>query len=171
MRQLQSITTQGLANSTLPDNQHQETQDLAATQHQHQAINTRASKTEHQRSSTPGNRRQENINTRQSTPGQVRGGSNAPHHKTIDTRAGKPGQQRSTAPGKAKQHPAATQHNTRQGQATSGSNAAQHQAISARRTLTPGNQHQAKQEGAATHHITRQLTPRQASQGNNAAQH
>jgi hypothetical protein len=114
MRQLQSITTQGLANSTLPDNQHQETQDLAATQHQHQAINTRASKTEHQRSSTPGNRRQENINTRQSTQGQARRGSNAAQHQTISARPSKTEQQRSTTPGKAKQHPAATQHNTRQ---------------------------------------------------------
>jgi hypothetical protein len=147
----------------------------------HKTIDTRPSKTGQQRSTAPANQRPakqdpagKQLITRQSEPGQLMRGRNALYHKTIDIRASKTGQQRTTVPDnqhQAKQDGAATQHNTRQGQAKSGSNAAQHQAISARRTLTPGNQHQAKQHPAATHHITRQLTPGQAIQGNNAAQH
>jgi hypothetical protein len=122
MRQLQSITTQGLASSTLPDNQHQAIQNPAATQHsirqstpgqpksgsnaaQHQAINTRQSNIRQQRSTASGNQQQAKQHpaatqhiTRQSTPGQLRRGRNAPHHKTIDIRASKTGQQRSISP-------------------------------------------------------------------------
>jgi hypothetical protein len=87
MRQLQSITTQGLANSTLPDNQHQETQDLAATQHQHQIINTKPSNIWQKRTPPPGNQHQANQNpaatqhiTWQLTPGQAKSGINAAQH-------------------------------------------------------------------------------------------
>jgi hypothetical protein len=108
MRQLQSITTQGLASSTLPDNQHQETQDLAATQHQHQVINTRTSHIWQKRKTAPGNQHQANQNPaatqhsiRQSTPGKATSGSNAAQHQEINTRQSNI--QRSTASGNQQQ--------------------------------------------------------------------
>jgi hypothetical protein len=65
----------------------------------------------------------------QSTPGKAKSGGNAGQHQAINTRPTKTGQKRTTSQDnryQGEQDGAATQHCTREGLATSGSNAGQH---------------------------------------------